>query len=292
MGPLAFAWAAGVVLAGQQPMHALLQDAEAAHTAELWDRCQTTAQRALSSGELREADVARAWWLRGACLLAQDDHDLAARCFQVAAVVDPTHRADDEPPLWQLVRQEVKDQALGVTITVEVIPGIDLPDEVVVTINDPLGLASHITLVDSDARELLRAPVADRPDDADTTTQRFRQVPLLDASCQNLFCQRYEARLLDKYGNALREQDLGSRAPTASPPLAPGQAPGWMSYVGGAALGVGLIGTGVAFFGVSSAGQADPNAGVDATGPWLALLGATGALVIGGAALLAADQLF
>jgi hypothetical protein len=297
-------------LAAQGTGAALLADAEAARRAGLWARCLEATTAALGSGRLDGDGVANARFLQGACLLGQGDEQRAARAFKIAAALLPSLRGDDETALWQAVRQEVAQAGWGLSLALDVVPVLEGPsgmgdtggpDVLLARIDDPLGLAAAALVLDADDRELTRQPLPPAAagaagvaggagDGAGGAVARFAGLPLIDDSCPNLFCQSYSVVLVDSHGNRLRRQRSGDGGSGRAVADAAARPPGWLSYVGGAAVAVGLVGSGVAFFGISSAGQAAPQAGLDATGPWLGALAVTGGLVVVGAALLLVDQ--
>ena len=284
-----------------------LQEAEAALRAGIHKKCIELAQEALATGLLDEDGVARAWWTRGRCHSIDGDKDRAERSYAVAVRVKPTILMPVDDPAFDRVKAEgtAEGTALGLAAAAVVVKG-SADDAgfvaVDVAVVDDLALGKTFLLLDSDDREVARAPL-ERKEDAvgDAWTRlrhRFSGIPVEGLS----------ARLLDKHGNVLRRQqvivDDAARAaltaagatPTTTPPATTGANPTRaeatvLSYVGGATALAGIVGASAAgiAFAINTQAAKDNNTVDDELPLFIGFVGGVCAVVVGGV-LVVVDQ--
>lgn len=281
-----------------------LQEAEAALRAGIHKRCVEFAQEALATGLLDEDGVARAWWTRGRCHSIDGDKDRAERSYAVAVRVKPTILMPVDDAVFEKVKPEgtAPETALSLTATAVVVDPSLVAVELAVV--DDLALGKTFLLLDSDEREVARAPL-ERKDDAtgDAWTRikhRFSGIPV----------EGLTARLLDKHGNVLRRAAVvvddaarkalvaaGATPVTTSPTTSTTttQPVTALSYVGGATALAGFVGaaaTGIALA-ISTQGDEDDvtdNNAIDSEMPLLiGFFGGVAVAVIGGV-LVVVDQ--
>jgi hypothetical protein len=278
----------------------VVAEAEAALRAGLHKKCVDLALRALSTGRLDAAAVARAWLVRGRCHAAAGDPDRAERCYAAAVRVQPDLVAPTDDAVFARVRPEGTAPASALSLQAAAVvlappaAGGAATVGVVTTINDDLALGRVFVVLDAEAREVARAPIERAPDatgDAFVRPgHRFSGFAVVDL----------RVRLLDRYGNVLREApvviDATARAALAtatasSPTAAPTSTTTWVSLAGAgvATAGLALAATGGIAFSVAA--QADPDRVIDDEGPAFAAFAGGVVLFVVGGAVVVVDQL-
>lgn len=221
-----------------------LQEAEAALRAGIHKRCVEFAQEALATGALDEDAVARAWWTRGRCHSLDGDKDRAERSYAVAVRVKPNILMPVDDSAFDAVKAEGTAAASALVLDAHTVVVSDIVAVELVVVDD-LGLGKSLILLDSDDREVARAPI-ERAADADASTKvqhRFSGIPV----------EHLSARLLDKHGNVLRRApivvDDAARAAlvaAGATPVTPTQASSssitWLSYAGAGTALAGIVG--------------------------------------------------
>lgn len=255
-----------------------LDEAEAASQAGDAEACGQAAQQAIASGVLEEAELARAWLLRGRCYLQAGDRDRAERSYAVAVRTSPEVLAwisggapkDADEPFQAALAARPADP-LRASARVD-------GDHVELHLDtDDLLLVRAASLWQG-AAEVARLPL----EAGAAATHKVGGIPLEGLSL----------RLHDKHGNTLWRGavEVPSLAEAHKDLVvegsAPAREPSVLTTVGAVALGLGLVGAVVCGIGASADGSAELEQG----GPWLVGVGASTGVFLVGAALVVVDQ--
>lgn len=278
-----------------------LAEAEAALRAGIHQKCVELAQRALAAGRLDAVAVARAWLVRGRCHVLDGDLHRAERSYAVAVRVQPDVALLTADAVFSRVQPEGRAQASALTLTAATVVVIDEGEQapivaVAVAAQDDLGLARAFVLVDADEREVVRAPIERAADAVGDAFVRPRH------RFSGFSVERLRARLLDRYGNRLRDvpvvvSDEARRAliaagatPATRSTATPATDTSWLTWAGAATASAGFVTASLGGVAFTSAMQADDTRVVDDEAPVLAAFVAGAGLFVVGGALIVVDQ--
>lgn len=275
-----------------------LQEAEAALRAGIHKRCIEFAQEALATGQLEEDGVARAWWTRGRCHSIDGDKDRAVRSYAVAVRVKPNILMPVTDSAFDQVKAEgtAAESALVLDArTVVLKDGAAAFVAVEVSVVDDLALGRTFLILDSDDRELARAPIERKEgavgDEWTRVNHRFSGIPV----------EKVSARLLDKNGNVLRRAPVvvddaaraalvAAGATPTTPTTATTSTVTWLSYVGGGTAALGIVGASASGIALAISTANDGDHVIDSEVPLVIGFAAGFAVAIVGGALVVADQ--
>lgn len=255
-----------------------LDDAEAALQAGDAEGCGQAAQQALGSGVLEEAELTRAWILRGRCYALAGDRDRAERSYAVAV------RASPEALAWIAGGAPADaDEAFAAALAARPADPLRASarvdgDHVELHLHaDDLLLVRAASLWQG-AEEVARLPL----EAGSAARHNVGGIPL----------QGLSQRLHDKHGNTLWRGavEVPSLAEAQKDLVVEGSAPAReptvLTTVGAVGLGLGLVGAVVCGIGASAGGSTE----LQASGPWLVGVGAATGVFLVGAALVVVDQ--